>query len=74
MSIRAFVNAQGVDVEPGATALDAVRAWKAEEADAVTAGSRLILDSRGLPVDPGAPTHGGAIYRTRPNRARAEQA
>ena len=73
MSLRAFVNANAVDVAPGATALDAIRAWRAEEAEAVTAGARTILDSRGLPVELTAPVHGGAIYRTSPNRGRDDR-
>jgi len=66
--IRAFVNAAGIDVPPGATALDAVRAWKAAEAEAVVAGTRLITDSRGLPIDGAAPLQAGAILRTISNR------
>lgn|GEM_PF-635794 len=65
--LRAFVNERGVGVPPGATALDAVRAFDrlggtALAAD-VAAGVRAVVDSRGLPVDPAAPAHGGAIYR-----------
>ena len=33
--VRVFVNASGVDVPAGSTALDAVRAWNAEAADEV---------------------------------------
>lgn len=66
--VRVFVNAIGVDVPRGATALDAVRAWKAAEADAVTAGSRVITDSRGLPITGDAPLAAGAILRTISNR------
>ncbi len=63
-SVRVFVNAAGVDVPRGATALDAVRAWKPAEADAVIAGSRMITDSRGLPITGDAPLPAGAILRT----------
>ncbi|MDE3052337.1 MAG: hypothetical protein KGL38_14885 [Gemmatimonadota bacterium] len=66
--LRAFVNAAPVAVPRGATALDAVRAWKPAEADAVAAGARAITDSRGLPLDPAAPLQAGAILRTVPNR------
>ncbi len=66
-SVRAFVNERGVDVPPGATALDAVRAFDALAATAlaadVAAGARAVVDSRGLPVDAASPVHGGAIYR-----------
>jgi len=63
-ALRAFVNERGVDVPHGATALDAVRAASASEADAVVAGARTIVDSRGLPLRPDAPAFAGAIYRT----------
>jgi len=66
--LRAFVNAVPVSVPPGATALDAVRAWKPAEADAVSAGARLITDSRGLPIDAATPLQAGAILRTVPRR------
>lgn len=66
--LRAFVNAAAVSVAPGATALDAVRAWKPDEADAVTGGTRVITDSRGLPIDAATPLQAGAILRTISNR------
>ncbi len=69
-SLRVFVNARGYDVPAGATALDAVRAADAAEADAIDAGMRLITDSRGLAVAPETPAHGGVIYRTVANRGR----
>ena len=61
--VRAFVNAQRVDVAAGATALDAVRAWNAAEADAVLRGERVITDSRGLPVSGDVPVSAGSIFR-----------
>ena len=67
--LRVFVNGKGGSVPPGATALDAVRAVDAAEADAVDAGTRSIVDSRGLPVEPGSAAFGGAIYRTGKPRA-----
>lgn len=67
--LRVFVNAAGVDVADGATALDCVREWRADEADAVSAGRRVITDSRGLPIGSDAPAHAGSIYRTVPNRS-----
>ena len=69
-SLRVFVNARGYDVPAGATALDAVRAADAAEADAIDAGTRLITDSRGLAVAPETPAYGGVIYRTVANRGR----
>lgn len=71
-SLRAYVNERGVDVEHGGSALDAVRAFDAAAGTAhaagVLSGVRTIVDSRGLLLDPGAPAHGGAIYRVLPAR------
>ncbi len=67
--LRAYVNERGVSVEYGATALDAVRAFDVAGAEAVTAGTSRITDSRGLPTDPSTPVHGGAIFRVLPVRA-----
>jgi hypothetical protein len=61
--VRVFVNAIGVEVPQGSTALDAVRAWSDDAARDVTAGSRLITDSRGLPIDGGTPMPAGSILR-----------
>jgi hypothetical protein len=70
-----FVNARTVQVAPGATVLDAVRAFDAAEGDALALGARGVTDSRGLRVDAGAPVHGGAIFRLVSARAgRAEDA
>ena len=75
--IRAFVNAQGVDVPPGSTALDAVRVFSATEAAAVERGDRVITDSRGLPVSSDVVVHAGSIFRLvsgRKGRGTAAQA
>jgi hypothetical protein len=61
--VRVFVNATGVDVPAGSTALDAVRAWNADAAAEVSAGGRIITDSRGLPIDAAAPMSAGSILR-----------
>jgi hypothetical protein len=68
-SLRVFVNAAPVDVETGATALDCVRAWRPDEGDAVKTGSRIITDSRGLPIAMESVAKAGSIYRTVSNRA-----
>ena len=68
--VRVFVNADGVDVPRGATALDAVRAWNSDAAREVSAGSRLITDSRGLPIDGATPMSAGSILRLIANRSR----
>jgi hypothetical protein len=69
-TVRVFVNSRGVDVPADATALDAVRAADAGAAAGVADGTRIITDSRGLPIAADAPTHGGAIYRLVPARRR----
>ena len=51
------------------TALDAVRAWNAGEADAVSRGTRAITDSRGLPVSSEQSVYAGAIFRLVGSRA-----
>lgn len=71
--VRVFVNAVGVDVPAGSTALDAVRAWNADAAAEVTAGARLITDSRGLPIDGTTPMSAGSILRLVAKRDRAAQ-
>jgi hypothetical protein len=67
--MRVFVNASGVDVPAGATALDAVRAFDVALAREVDEAKRLITDSRGLPIDPTTPMTAGSILRLVANRA-----
>lgn len=67
--LRVYVNATGLTVPAGATALDAVRAHDPAAAEAVAKGDRVITDSRGLPIAPGERAHGGAIYRLASARA-----
>jgi hypothetical protein len=69
-TLRAFVNGSGVNVAPGATILDAVRAADAALADAVVAGSRAIADSRGLVVDSAMPVTGGTVLRVVSSKAK----
>jgi hypothetical protein len=69
-SIRVFVNARAIDVPAGSTAIDAVRAWQSDAADAVTAGERIITDSRGLPIGGDAPASAGSIFRVITSRER----
>lgn len=71
--VRVFVNARGYDVPAQATALDAVRVADGVEADAVSAGTRAITDSRGLPVPADTPVYGGVIYRTVSSRTRGAE-
>jgi len=67
--VRVFVNASGVDVPAGATALDAVRAFDEAMAREVSESKRLITDSRGLPIDPTTSMSAGSILRLVANRA-----
>lgn len=66
--LRVFVNAAGVDVPAGTTALDAIRAWNAAEADRVARGERVITDSRGLPIAADVLVSAGSIFRLLPVR------
>lgn len=68
-TIRVFVNAVGVDVPAGATALDALRKLSPSEAEAAVRGDRVITDSRGLPVAPQIAVQAGSIFRTVSGRA-----
>jgi hypothetical protein len=70
--MRVYVNATGLDVPDGATALDAVRLWNPAAAEEVATGLRMIADSRGLAASPDSPAHGGAIYRVLPVRRRED--
>jgi hypothetical protein len=72
-SIRVFVNSNAVDAQSGASALDCVRAWRTDEADSVMDGTRVITDSRGLPIPADSPARAGSIYRTIPNRSASAQ-
>ncbi len=67
--IPVFVNSAKIELPNDATALDAVRLWNAAAAEAVAAGTRIVLDDRGLPIDPGSTVHGGSIFRIVPARA-----
>jgi len=69
--IRVFINASGVDVPAGSTALEAVRAFDTSAAAGVEAGERLITDSRGLAIDAASPMSAGSILRLIANRERA---
>ena len=71
-SLRVFVNAVGVDVAAGSCVLDAVRAFDAAAADAVRDGSRIVTDSRGLPVASSVEVHAGSIFRLVPKRRATE--
>jgi hypothetical protein len=69
--LRVFIDARGVDVPPGATAIDAVEALDPSVAAAVRGGEKLLTDSRGLPIDGGTKLQSGAIFRIIPKRDRS---
>jgi hypothetical protein len=69
--LRVFVNGTGVTVPVGSCVLDAVRAADAAAAEQVGAGSRAVVDSRGLPVAADAPLSGGFVMRIVSARAAA---
>lgn len=73
-TVRIFINAAGLDVPSGATVLEAVRAWNADEADAVARGTRAVTDSRGLPVSNDDAVYAGAIFRLVAGRSRTADA
>jgi hypothetical protein len=62
-TVRVYINANPVEVPSVATALEAVQVWDPAAAGAIESGHRMITDSRGLPADPKAPVHNGAIFR-----------
>lgn len=68
-TIRVFVNGSAQAVAPGATILDAIRAFNPAEADEVAAGTRAATDSRGLPVAHDAAVSGGMVLRVVSARA-----
>lgn len=68
-SLRVFVNGTALSLPPGGTILDAVRAFDAAIAGAVSAGDRGVTDSRGLPVPLDAPLAGGTVLRIVSGRA-----
>jgi hypothetical protein len=69
-TVRVFVNGVGYDAPAGGTALDAHPLHRADDAAAVRAGTLLVTDSRGLPIDALTPLVDGAVFRLVPNRAR----
>ena len=70
-TLRVFIDARGVDVPLGASAIDAVQAFDADVAAAVRAGDKILTDSRGLPIDGASGLQSGAIFRIIPKRDRS---
>jgi hypothetical protein len=72
-TLRVFIDARGVDVPPGATAIDAVQVFDPTVAAAVRGGEKILTDSRGLPIDGASALQSGAIFRIIPKRDRSAQ-
>jgi hypothetical protein len=73
-TLRVFIDARGVDVPPGATAIDAVEAYDKTLAIAVREGRKILTDSRGLPIDGDMALQSGAIFRLISKRDRSAAA
>jgi hypothetical protein len=70
-TLRVFIDGRGVDVPPGATALDAVEAYDKTSAAAIRDSTKILTDSRGLPIDTSSALESGAIFRLIPRRDRS---
>lgn len=70
--LTVFVNGKTVRVPAGSTVLDAVASADAAAADAVRAGTRGVVDSRGLGVAASLPLTGGFVMRVVSARAAGE--
>ena len=62
-TVCVYINARPVEVDASATALQAVEAWDAAQAEAVRNGDRMITDSRGIATSNDTPVQNGAIFR-----------
>ncbi len=72
MTVRVYVNSRPVEAPDAGNVLDAVRALDAELADQVAAGTRVVTDSRGLPVEATTPLVVGSIFRVVHARSTSE--
>lgn len=70
--LRVFVNGTGVSVPVGSTVIDAVAAADSAAAADVRAGTRLVADSRGIPVAADTPLTGGYVMRIVSARQRSD--
>jgi hypothetical protein len=61
--LQVYVGGKRIEVPPGSSVLDAVRAANADDAAAVADGRRIVTDSRGLPTSASDKVFAGAIYR-----------
>ena len=70
--LTVFVNGKTVRVPTGSTVLDAVTAADSAAADELRAGTRGVVDSRGIGVAADAPLTGGFVMRIVSARAARE--
>ena len=70
--LTVFVNGKTVRVPAGSTVLDAVTAADSAAADELRAGTRGVVDSRGIGVAADAPLAGGFVMRIVSARAARE--
>ncbi len=70
--LTVFVNGKTVRLPAGSTVLDAIAAADAGAAEAIRAGSRGVVDSRGLGVASSLPLTGGFVMRVVSARAAGE--
>jgi hypothetical protein len=61
--VRVFVNERPLEVEAGATAVDAIARLDRELATLVRAGAAYVTDGVGRPLDGATPLKNGAILR-----------
>lgn len=71
--LRVFVNGAGVSLPPGSTVMEAVEAADAAAAADVRAGTRAVVDSRGLRVEPETLLSGGFVMRIVSARAARDE-
>lgn len=72
-TVPIFINGSTVQAPPGSSLGRVLADHDPELLAALLDGSGAVTDARGLPVDPDAPVHGGAIYRVF-RRARRNEA
>jgi hypothetical protein len=70
---RVFVDAQAVDVRPGAVARDAVAARDPSLLPRLDDGTAYLTDGRGIRLEPGEPLTAGAILRVVRSARRATE-
>ncbi len=60
---RIFVDGTPVDANAGDTTIAAIQRWRADIAVQLREGTRMLTDSRGLPISIDLPAYAGAIFR-----------